>query len=535
MGRNNKKKTHAEYIEEVKIKNPTVEIIGEYNGAKFKIMHKCKICEHLWDMYPSDILRGHGCPKCRYKKIGQKQKKTHEGYVKELNNLNHNIEVVDAYIDTKTKIKHKCKICNHEWNVRPRDILVGRGCPECGKKSQILNQTKTNEQYIIEVSNVNPNIEVLGTYIKSWKKILHKCKICGNEWDALPSNIISDHGCKICAYKKLAEQQVRSHDQYILEVNRINPNIEVLGTYVNSITKIKHKCHICNNEWEPTPGNILSGHGCPTCSFTRNGNNLRKSSSDYKKELLLLNPCIELVGEYINTQIKTLHRCKICGHEWHVRPSSLIHGYGCPECAKITLRNSHLMPEEEFIYKLKNVNNDISLISNYNGVNFNTTFKCKSCNNIWETKPHYILHQNSGCPKCSEKSEKSKGESIIKDYLNNKAHIYFDQKRFSGLRGVGGGLLSYDFYVKKQNLLIEYQGRQHYEAVDYFGGEEQLKIQQEHDRRKREYAELHNIELLEIRYDEDANTVLDNYFNNIDNLNKLNSESLETVMPTIAI
>lgn len=41
---------------------------------------------------------------------------------------------------------------------------------------------------------------------------------------------------------------------------------------------------------------------------------------------------------------------------------------------------------------------------------------------------------------------------------------------------------------------------QHEQPVEYFGGKEKFKIQQEHDRRKRDYAKEHNIELLEIWY-----------------------------------
>lgn len=74
------------------------------------------------------------------------------------------------------------------------------------------------------------------------------------------------------------------------------------------------------------------------------------------------------------------------------------------------------------------------------------------------------------------------------------------RKKIKGLIGVGNNPLSYDFYLSKYNLLIEYQGRQHKELVEAFGGEEYFKIQQEHDKRKRQYAKDHNIKLLEIWY-----------------------------------
>ena len=71
---------------------------------------------------------------------------------------------------------------------------------------------------------------------------------------------------------------------------------------------------------------------------------------------------------------------------------------------------------------------------------------------------------------------------------------YFD------LRGVKGGLLSYDFFLPTYNLVIEAQGEQHEHPVERFGGEKQFIIQQEHDNRKRNYAHVNKIELLELWY-----------------------------------
>ena len=77
------------------------------------------------------------------------------------------------------------------------------------------------------------------------------------------------------------------------------------------------------------------------------------------------------------------------------------------------------------------------------------------------------------------------------------------QIKFGNLVGVGGYPLSYDFGIYSNDHLcglIECQGRQHYEPVDYFGGIEQFEIQQQHDDLKRKYALTHNIPLLEIPY-----------------------------------
>ena len=100
------------------------------------------------------------------------------------------------------------------------------------------------------------------------------------------------------------------------------------------------------------------------------------------------------------------------------------------------------------------------------------------------------------CPYCNI----IKGEDKIAHYLLKSNIEFVYQKSYDDLRGIGGGRLSYDFYLPKFNLLIEYQGEQHDHPIELFGGEEQFIKQQEHDRRKREYALKHNVELLEIWY-----------------------------------
>ena len=92
------------------------------------------------------------------------------------------------------------------------------------------------------------------------------------------------------------------------------------------------------------------------------------------------------------------------------------------------------------------------------------------------------------------------GKEKISNFLKINNIEFLTQYSFDNLVGLKGGLLLYDFYIPKYNILIEYNGEQHYRPIDYFGGEKQFEIQQEHDRRKRQYAKDHSINLLEIAY-----------------------------------
>ena len=95
----------------------------------------------------------------------------------------------------------------------------------------------------------------------------------------------------------------------------------------------------------------------------------------------------------------------------------------------------------------------------------------------------------------------SEGENIISNWLRYNGIKYEYEKTYEGLVGINGGSLSYDFYLYEYNLLIEYQGRQHDKYIEGLHSSHfEFERQQEHDKRKREYAKDNNIKLLEIWY-----------------------------------
>lgn len=59
-----------------------------------------------------------------------------------------------------------------------------------------------------------------------------------------------------------------------------------------------------------------------------------------------------------------------------------------------------------------------------------------------------------------------------------------------------------DVYIESQGIAFEYQGRQHYEPVEYFGGQESFKNTQVLDKRKKNLCKRNNVQLLYWKYDE---------------------------------
>lgn len=92
----------------------------------------------------------------------------------------------------------------------------------------------------------------------------------------------------------------------------------------------------------------------------------------------------------------------------------------------------------------------------------------------------------------------SRGNNKIKQLLLDLNISFISEKTFEDLYYVGK--LRFDFYLPKYNILIEYQGKQHYEPQQPFGGLERFEIQTKCDNLKREYCKKHNIKLIEIPY-----------------------------------
>lgn len=106
-------------------------------------------------------------------------------------------------------------------------------------------------------------------------------------------------------------------------------------------------------------------------------------------------------------------------------------------------------------------------------------------------------------------SPTSYGELWISEYLAEKGYTYVSQKSYPSLVSASNSLLYFDFAVECSNgytILVECQGRQHYEAVDYFGGQIGFQKQLDNDMRKRLYVDKHKkLFLLEIDYSQRQN------------------------------
>ena len=164
----------------------------------------------------------------------------------------------------------------------------------------------------------------------------------------------------------------------------------------------------------------------------------------------------------------------------------------CPEKLKLAVRKTN----KQFITEANQVHNFKYKYdkTEYLYTNKKVIITCLIHGDFKQTPLSHI--QGSGCPNCNE----SKGEKIISKFLDFNKINYTRQKKFENCKNKHQ--LPFDFYIPSKRTCIEFDGEQHFQPVDYFGGikaYEQLKI---NDKIKNDYCEENYINLIRIRYDQ---------------------------------
>ena len=481
------------FLDDFKSIDSPVDIVGEIVDWNIDVECKCRLCNDYFNMRPTNLKRGSIHSKCSYKLRGKHRNSSTQEFKDKLQKINDNIDVIGEYEKAIIPIKVKCKICGHIWEATPNNLLRGHGCPSCHynklKKSDTDFKSYNIENIKNDILNKFSNLTIVNEIKNLSSDASCECKKCGYKWTSSLrklSNLKFDECCPMCSGNIFNIEELLEYlDKNNIDINQI-PRIKS--------EKIDCVCKICGYEWETTSLSLLERKGCPKCN-----NRVRKTHEEFLQELNEVNPNVELLSEYVNNNTKIKRRCLLCGDISIMFPNNIKNG-NCKGCASIKMRNLFAKTHEEFCEDFKEKYGDTYvIIDKY--VNSSTVINIKHsiCNNTFKYNPSNLYNKNKHiCPYCYNSN--SCGEQVIENYFCENNVEYQIHKTFPSLRGVGNGYLSYDFYLEKYNLLIEFQGAQHYEPVDIFGGEERFKIQQEHDRRKRQYAKNNNISLLEIPY-----------------------------------
>ena len=183
------------------------------------------------------------------------------------------------------------------------------------------------------------------------------------------------------------------------------------------------------------------------------------------------------------------------------QPNNHLFGQRCIKCMGDNVRKARTNNTKDFIEKSKKIHGDkydYSLVKYKTGKD-KIIIICPFHGEFLQTPfAHSSPSMKQGCPHCNI----SKGEDEIEKYLIKNNIEYNHQHTFVDcINPKTSKKLPFDFYLLNSNIIIEYQGEQHYKKTGYYekraGGIEGLQYR---DNLKREYCQNNGIKFIEISY-----------------------------------
>jgi hypothetical protein len=260
--------------------------------------------------------------------------------------------------------------------------------------------------------------------------------------------------------------------------------------YINNHTKVKIICNKHKLLFEQRPKSHLGRN--------EQGCNLCKKYKTYTTKLFIK------ISKEVHGDVYGYHLVKYKHTKKYVNivcqthgifkqyPGSHLQGRGCFKCHIDTIAGTNKRSPKEWI-KIFKKHAKLRKYKFFGDTIINAhipmNVKCKD-HGIFKVAPMH-LRNGIGCSACSS----SLVEEEIANYLNKIKIDFKRYKTFSNCKYKR--LLPFDFYLPKHKLLIEYDGRQHFEPI--YGGTK-LKKQKMRDKIKNAWSKKNKYTLLRIPY-----------------------------------
>lgn len=211
-----------------------------------------------------------------------------------------------------------------------------------------------------------------------------------------------------------------------------------------------------------------------------------KFSYEYVKSFVEKEGYILLSKEYKNKDSIIYMRCPN-GHDYKASFGNFKSNYRCAKCIKTTNYTY------EYVRDTYSQRGHTLLSKEY--LNNITPMEVECPNgHIYLSKFSYFKNLHKGCPYCFS----SKGENKIKLFLEKHSIDFNAQYKFENCKDINP--LPFDFYLTEYNLCIEYDGKQHFEPINRFGGQRGFEDRKRKDEIKNVYCRENNIKLLRMPY-----------------------------------
>ena len=290
--------------------------------------------------------------------------------------------------------------CGHEWEAKISDrALRGYACPLCRK-----SRPKSHEEFCRAISELNPNIEIIGTYEKSHKKISVRCKKCGYEWETKPNNLQQGRGCPRCAKAGTSrtEQFIFAFLEQVFGADRVKSrDRETIGLELDIVC--------LNHAWEP-------GSWVWHCSSSKQRRDRQKIEMCREAGIILHTIYDSCPSKMKETSVDgcLYYTFDLWEEPEHATLKSLCLGWARDIDPAVNLsvidwngielraaERSGALSHDQFVDKIRQLfGGTIEVVDRYVAMHTRIRVRCKTCGYAWNPKPYYLI-QGHGCHKCA--------------------------------------------------------------------------------------------------------------------------------------
>lgn len=197
----NKSYTTEKFKEIVSLKNPHIEILGEYTGQGCRIL--CKCLTHNVEFYPNSVslVQGKGgCPVCNSER--PQQRKESEELKDCFHKLNPTLKIVDDNVRLNTWVNVYCTVCGQYFDkmLTPQYVSHKKcNCSVCTNRTIIkgFNDVATIRPDLVKYFKNKDDAYKYGHGMT--KKLIFVCPDCGHEKE-LKIEVLAREGfgCPCC-------------------------------------------------------------------------------------------------------------------------------------------------------------------------------------------------------------------------------------------------------------------------------------------------------------------------------------------------
>lgn len=387
----------------------------------------------------------------------------------------------------------KCsKVPHHSWESVIANRSKGSGCPIC--KSLLicpLDQCNSLKMLCPDIAKdwSERNEKGPECYSRtSAQKVWWKCDKEHHIYEmSINNRVLKGRNCAVCGHRQVCPiDQCNSLAKNCPDlVKEWDPtNERGPETYLShSNDKVKWVCQKNkNHKWEAAicNRNAKSARGCPFCSN-------KKITAELDNSLKTLQP--DLCQEWDNNKNEKGPECYTLNsgyNAWWQCPKRACHNYqttidkrvscnyGCPFCShqrlcKIDGCNSLQEKYPKIAKEWHPTKNDWSAKEHIAGGNVKVWWQCsKNPKHEWQASPAARIALGTNCPLCN----RSKLELAFVDWAEANGVEFNEEHRIKDFKHKKK--LPYDFLIK-DTILIELDGRQHFDKTSYYAEKSDFK------------------------------------------------------------